>query len=177
MKKKFLIRDNVEYDFRKLVKFRKKNKDNKKMQNNKFLLIDHNVDKDLYNKLYKFDAEKELQKYLQPLEKRSKQIENQHFLIRAKQQKIKFQNMQKKKSMKEEAETQNTSINTMIRKLFKDKNRFKKSKIQNAKYEDKTVKDHMKSLQKGEDAIAFFAKYGNTTPIKFIHCVRDSAFP
>ena len=65
----------------------------------------------------------------------------------------------------------------MIRKLFKDKNRFKKSKIQNAKYEDKTVKDHMKSLQKGEDAIAFFAKYGNTTPIKFIHCVRDSAFP
>ena len=25
----------------------------------------------------------------------------------------------------------------------------------------------------GEDAIAFFAKYGNTTPIKFIHCIRD----
>lgn len=29
----------------------------------------------------------------------------------------------------------------------------------------------------GEDAIAFFAKYGNTTPIKFIHCVRDSKYP
>ena len=24
----------------------------------------------------------------------------------------------------------------------------------------------------GEDAFAFFAKYGNSTPIKFINCVR-----
>ena len=63
------------------------------MQKNKFLLNDHFVDKDLYNKLYKFDAEKELKKYLQPLEKKSKEIENSNFLIRAKQQKIKFKNM------------------------------------------------------------------------------------
>jgi len=34
----------------------------------------------------------------------------------------------------------------------------------------------MKLLITGEDAIAFFAKYGNTTPVKFIHCVRDERF-
>lgn len=34
----------------------------------------------------------------------------------------------------------------------------------------------MKLLITGEDAIAFFAKYGNTTPVKFIHCVRDDWF-
>ena len=27
-------------------------------------------------------------------------------------------------------------------------------------------------LKKGKDAISFFAKYGNTTPIKYIHCVK-----
>jgi len=28
------------------------------------------------------------------------------------------------------------------------------------------------SIKTGEEAISFFAKYGNTTPIKFINCVR-----
>ena len=30
----------------------------------------------------------------------------------------------------------------------------------------------MREIKTGEDAISFFAKYGNTTPIKFINCVR-----
>lgn len=38
MKKKFLVRDNVEYDFKKLVKIREANKKDKKLKNNKFLL-------------------------------------------------------------------------------------------------------------------------------------------
>jgi hypothetical protein len=38
MKKKILIRDNVEYDFNKLVKIREENKQNKKLNKNKFLL-------------------------------------------------------------------------------------------------------------------------------------------
>lgn len=29
-------------------------------------------------------------------------------------------------------------------------------------------------IQTGEDAIKFFAKYGNTTPIKFINCVSKA---
>lgn len=33
------------------------------------------------------------------------------------------------------------------------------------------------TIKKGEDAISFFAKYGNTTPIKFINCVRDDNHP
>ena len=177
MKKKFLVRDNVEYDFKKLVKFRQQNKNNKKMQQNKFLLLDHKVDKELYNKLYKFDAEKELQKYLQPLEKKSREIENRNFLIRARQKKQRLESLQKKRSLKEDQDQTSQSVNTLIRRLFRDKHKFKKSKIQNAKYEDRAVKEHMRGLAKGEDAIAFFAKYGNTTPIKFIHCVRDEAYP
>ena len=48
---------------------------------------------------------------------------------------------------------------------------FQLSKLQNAVYEDKTVKQAKAKLKKGKDAISFFAKYGNTTPIKYIHCV------
>ena len=31
----------------------------------------------------------------------------------------------------------------------------------------------MKKIQKGEDAISFFAKYGNSTAIKFIYCEKN----
>ena len=44
--------------------------------------------------------------------------------------------------------------------------------IQNAVFEDNEVKEHLYRLITGEDAISFFAKYGNTTPIKFINCKR-----
>ena len=37
---------------------------------------------------------------------------------------------------------------------------------------DRTAKEEMKKMNFGEDAISFFAKYGNTTPIKFIYCER-----
>ena len=40
-------------------------------------------------------------------------------------------------------------------------------------YADKNVRNHTKKLKTGDDAIAFFAKYGNTTPIKFIHCIKN----
>lgn len=46
------------------------------------------------------------------------------------------------------------------------------NKIQNAEFEDDSVKEHISVLKTGEDAISFFAKYGNTTPIKFLNCVR-----
>ena len=44
--------------------------------------------------------------------------------------------------------------------------------MQNATYEDKFVAEAKAKLKKGKDAISFFAKYGNTTPIKYIHCVK-----
>jgi dynein heavy chain len=60
------------------------------------------------------------------------------------------------------------------------KNMFVKSKgdekqkdnIQKAAFMDESVKKKLKEIKTGEDAISFFAKYGNTTPIKFIHCIR-----
>ena len=39
-------------------------------------------------------------------------------------------------------------------------------------YEDKFVGEAKAKLKKGKDAISFFAKYGNTTPIKYIHCIK-----
>ena len=32
-------------------------------------------------------------------------------------------------------------------------------------------------INTGEDAISFFAKYGNSTPVKFIYCMRDKSLP
>jgi len=62
----------------------------------------------------------------------------------------------------------------MVRNLFKkDKNQEKqKHVIQKALFMDEHVKKQLKQIKTGEDAISFFAKYGNTTPIKFIHCIR-----
>jgi dynein heavy chain len=37
---------------------------------------------------------------------------------------------------------------------------------------EKQVADVLATIKTGNDAISFFAKYGNTTPIKFISCVQ-----
>lgn len=34
------------------------------------------------------------------------------------------------------------------------------------------MKEAKQNLKSGKDAIRFFAKYGNTTPIKYIHCIK-----
>ena len=47
------------------------------------------------------------------------------------------------------------------------------TKIQNALFVDATVQSTLNGIKTGEDAISFFAKYGNTTPIKFINCIRN----
>ena len=39
---------------------------------------------------------------------------------------------------------------------------------------DGTMLSKIKSMKTGEEAIAYFANYSNTTPIKFIYCVNDS---
>jgi dynein heavy chain, axonemal len=39
------------------------------------------------------------------------------------------------------------------------------------------VKEQLSLIKTGEDAISFFAKYGNSTPIKFIHCLLDEKMP
>ena len=47
------------------------------------------------------------------------------------------------------------------------------SHIQNALFIDAEVRKRMYKIHTGEDAISFFAKYGNSTPIKFIYCILD----
>ena len=63
----------------------------------------------------------------------------------------------------------------MVEDLFKAKERLKMDKIQNAVFEDDMVKRHIELLRTGEEAIKFFAKYGNSTPIKFLNCYQDAS--
>jgi hypothetical protein len=59
-----------------------------------------------------------------------------------------------------------------VKNLYNDTNKKPVNKIQNALFVDKSVANVLNSIRTGEDAISFFAKYGNTTPIKFINCVQ-----
>lgn len=60
----------------------------------------------------------------------------------------------------------------IVKNLYNDANKKPVNKIQNALFVDKSVSGVLNSILTGEDAISFFAKYGNTTPIKFINCVQ-----
>jgi len=63
----------------------------------------------------------------------------------------------------------------MVKNLFNgDKNKKQGNKIQNALFVNSAVHEVLSKIQTGEQAISFFAKYGNTTPIKFIYCTLDS---
>lgn len=79
--------------------------------------------------------------------------------------------------MSEEEEHAEEPIQTIqyaniVGELFDPVNAIKKEQIQNAVFEDKEVKEHIYKLKDGKEAISFFAKYGDTTPIKFICCRR-----
>lgn len=64
----------------------------------------------------------------------------------------------------------------MVKNLFNgDKNKKQGNKIQNALFVNSAVHEVLSKIQTGEQAISFFAKYGNTTPIKFIYCTLDSS--
>lgn len=65
---------------------------------------------------------------------------------------------------------------TLPEELFEQKNRMKMEQIQNAVFEDNEVKEHIGKLKDGKDAISFFAKYGDTTPIKFLNCKRMTSY-
>lgn len=56
--------------------------------------------------------------------------------------------------------------------LYKESTKKQQNKIQNALFVDKSVSNILKTIKTGEAAISFFAKYGNTTPIKFINCIQ-----
>lgn len=47
-----------------------------------------------------------------------------------------------------------------------------KGRLQDALFFTREVKDYLTNIKTGEEAISFFAKYGNSTPIKFINCEK-----
>jgi dynein heavy chain len=74
--------------------------------------------------------------------------------------------------MMQETEHESVNYTDIVKGLYNDANRKPVNKIQNALFVDKSVANVLNSIRTGEDAISFFAKYGNTTPIKFINCVQ-----
>ena len=61
----------------------------------------------------------------------------------------------------------------VVEDLFNQPVKKQLNKIQNALFIDEAVIEKIKLINNGEEAISFFAKYGNTTPIKFIYCVLE----
>ena len=59
----------------------------------------------------------------------------------------------------------------MIGETFQNNNHKNQNKIQDALFYTKEVKEQIAKLGTGEDAISFFAKYGNATPIKYVNCI------
>ena len=56
--------------------------------------------------------------------------------------------------------------------LWKESSQKPQNKIQNALFVDKSVSNMLQTIKTGDMAISFFAKYTNTTPIKFINCIQ-----
>ena len=58
--------------------------------------------------------------------------------------------------------------------LYREGTQKHQNKIQNALFVDKSVNNILKTIKTGDVAISFFAKYGNTTPIRFINCIQKT---
>ena len=82
-----------------------------------------------------------------------------------------------KDNEEEQPETQDVNYYKVVTSVFDEKNKKQGNKIQKAFFVDAAVNEMLNTIKTGEDAISFFAKYGNSTPIKFINCVRDTSMP
>jgi len=74
--------------------------------------------------------------------------------------------------IKEQQEAEESGVEAMIKDIYSDKNSKQTNKIQHANYYTPEVLDHLQTINSGEEAIKFFATYGNSTPIKYINCIR-----
>lgn len=124
--------------------------------------------------MYKFDTNAELKEYNLPLES----ITQEESKTKVK----KNENVQSQSEMEEVVEESKeegepvVSYNQILRTLFDEKKQKPVgSHIQNALFIDAEVRKRMFEIKSGEDAISFFAKYGNSTPIKFIYCKLDES--
>jgi len=78
----------------------------------------------------------------------------------------------------EEFEEKDVNYYKIVASVFdEEKSKKQGNKIQNAFFVDAAVNEMLNTIKNGEDAISFFAKYGNSTPIKFINCIRDTSMP
>jgi dynein heavy chain len=78
---------------------------------------------------------------------------------------------------KGEEDEQIVNYREILNALYQDSSKAKGHTIQDSLFIDAEVKKHLRKIQTGEDAISFFAKYGNTTPIKSIICVLAKTAP
>lgn len=72
----------------------------------------------------------------------------------------------------EEPFSHKPNYSEIVKGLYREGTQKPQNKIQNALFVDKSVNNMLKTIKTGDVAISFFAKYGNTTPIKFINCIQ-----
>ena len=67
---------------------------------------------------------------------------------------------------------EDTGIQDALKQLYSSDNIKPPNKIQDALFYTPEVLNYLEEIQTGDDAIQFFAKYGNSTPIKYVNAVR-----
>ena len=106
------------------------NKNNR--NRSKFLIKTRKFDKNIYDQLYTFDLDKELKAFTEPLEKKSKELENRNFLLKT-QKRQKLARINDKRIVKEkteiEKETETQDFEKIIDRVYKGKNKFKLNKV------------------------------------------------
>lgn len=176
-------RKGANIQFKELLKQKKEQEQRLQHSNNPFLAVAKKPDYSIYNSLYKFDVKQELQDYNLPFAGTA----DPHHPPPPKVQPMAaskvssmFEGSEAPSREEEEQSAPEASSRpnyTEITKgLWRESSQKPQNKIQNALFVDKSVSNMLKSIKTGDMAISFFAKYTNTTPIKFINCIqrRDS---
>jgi dynein heavy chain len=127
-----------------------------------------------YKQLYKFDVKKELEEWdlpfaqtrtkpsgailsntrLPPLENQSEEDQAEEVIYDSYEEELNLNMLQKMLSSSKQAK--GALISGAQETLFVDRESY--------------IFKELKKIRTGEDAISFFAKNGNTTPVKFLHC-------
>lgn len=136
-------------------------------------------DYSIYNQLYKFDVKQELQDYNLPFahpDDLPAAATSNKPLAASKVSSLfePSEALSHEEEELEEASSDKPNYSEIVKGLYREGSQKPQNKIQNALFVDKSVNNMLKTIRTGDVAISFFAKYGNTTPIKFINCIQKT---
>lgn len=146
-----------------------------KASTNPFLSVTKKPDYSIYNQLYKFDVKQELQDYNLPFARPDDAPPQPQKQMAASKVSSLFDPSDAQSRSEEEShqgDAGRPNYSEIAKGLYREESQKPQNKIQNALFVDKSVSNILKTIRTGDVAISFFAKYGNTTPIKFINCIQ-----